>query len=111
MARGAGVFNAMVTLLGLLSDRDPFGVAEEHGWPESDRRFEESQCAHRLWDWADDQGVSLLALNLQYCLRERRVTSTLLGFSRSARVEQNVAACFEPIPERVWTDLRKDFGL
>lgn len=111
MAHGVGVFNAMITILGLLSDREPLAIARERGWPESDRRHDEARRAQTLWTWAEAHGVSLLVLNIQYCLRDRRVASTLLGFSRSARVDQNVAACFEPIPDEVWDALHQDFGL
>jgi aryl-alcohol dehydrogenase-like predicted oxidoreductase len=55
--------------------------------------------------------VGLLALNLQYCMRERRIASTILGASTPSEIEADVAAACEPVPESVWDELRGEFGL
>lgn len=128
-ARDVGVFNATVTLNGMLTDREPREVVEarQRRWadrvaqipPERmerfrqyrDRMLKEAADAQSLWEWCQERRVSLLALNLQYCLRDPRVASTLIGFSRPARVDEDVAACFAPIPDQIWTALHDEFGL
>ena len=112
-AHGTGIFNATVTVNGLLGGGDPLALAAAHGWsrPKHEQRLDEAQRAHTLWKWCQARGVSLLALNLQYSLREPRIASTLIGFSRPSRVEEDVSASFEPIPDEVWSALRAEFGL
>ena len=64
-----------------------------------------------MWEWCRDRNVDLGALNLQYCLRQRKITSTVIGFSSPERVDQNVKAYFTPIDDAIWTELHADFGL
>ena len=61
--------------------------------------------------WCRQRGVDLATLNLHFCLRERRFASILIGFSRPARVEQNVRAYAETIDAGVWEELERDFGI
>jgi len=113
-AHGVGVWNATANLAGLLSGRDPLQVAAERGrggswaWGRSDETL---LRAHDIWQWARARGIDMLALNLQYCIREPRVASTLIGFSRPGRVDEDVAACMEPIGEETWQELHEEFGL
>jgi D-threo-aldose 1-dehydrogenase len=113
-AHGVGVYNATVNLAGLLSGRDPLQMAAERGrrgswaWARSDETL---QRAHAIWQWAQARGIGMLALNLQYCMRDPRIASTLIGFSRPGRVDEDVAACLEPIDENVWRELHDEFGL
>ena len=65
----------------------------------------------RLWDWCRDRDIDLGTLNLQYCTREKRIASTVIGFSNPDRVDQNVEALFTPIEDDIWTELRRDFEL
>jgi aryl-alcohol dehydrogenase-like predicted oxidoreductase len=110
-AHDVGVFNATVTINGMLSGRDPMEVAAKWNWPRREQIMEEAQRARVLLEWAESREIALLALNLQFSLRERRISSTLIGFSRPSRVEEDVAACFEPIPDEVWRELRDEFSL
>jgi aryl-alcohol dehydrogenase-like predicted oxidoreductase len=113
-AHGVGVYNATVNMAGLLSGRDPLDIAAERGmhgnwaWGRSDETL---QRAHAIWQWAQARGIGMLALNLQYCMRDPRVASTLIGFSRPSRVDEDVAACMESIDEDVWRELHDEFGL
>jgi D-threo-aldose 1-dehydrogenase len=118
-AHDVGVLNATVNLMGLLAGRDPREVARTRtrrgGW----RREGEGdpiEYAHRLWAWCGTRGISMLALNLQYSIREPRVAAppvaaTLLGFSRPSRVDEDVAAVLEPIDASIWQELYEEFGL
>ena len=127
--KGMGVFNATVTLNGLLTDGDPMAR-----WRERDRLWErhlaqmspdrlewarerrvqdkeQAERAAQLWEWCQMRKISLLALNLQFCLRDPRIASTLIGFARPARVEEDIAACWVPIPEDTWDKLYETFHL
>jgi len=90
-----GVFNGAALILGLLSGRDPreFPVRKE------------TPRAIELWEWARKRNANLLALNLQFCVREPRISSTLVGCSNPAQVEADVAALSEPIPDALWEEL------
>jgi aryl-alcohol dehydrogenase-like predicted oxidoreductase len=111
--------NATANLWGLLAGRDPREVARARERMRAWSREGEGdpvERAHRLWTWCGERGVSLLALNLQYSLRAPRSAarppaSTLIGFSRPSRVDEDVAALLEPIDASVWQELYEEFGL
>ena len=99
-AHDVGVLNGAAVILGLLSGRDP-------------REFparQETPRAIELWNWAQERHVDLLALNLQFCLRETRITSTLVGCASPAQVEADVAALSEAISDSVWQELHELLG-
>jgi aryl-alcohol dehydrogenase-like predicted oxidoreductase len=97
-AGNVGVFNAMAVMYGLFSGRDPREAARNADPSEIQR-------ARALWEWAQARGVNLLALNLQFCMREPRITSTLVGVANPEQIEEDVAAISETIPEEVWQEL------
>jgi len=101
-AHDVGVLNGAAVLLGLLSGRDPREIAPQLRSFATEERMLRA-CA--LWDWAQARGVSLLALNLQFCMRESRIASTLAGASSPEEIETDVAAVSEGIPEDVWQEL------
>ena len=68
-----------------------------------------AERAGQMSDWCRQRDIDLATLNLHFCLRERRFASTLIGFSRPARVEQNVRAYAETIDESIWDELERDF--
>lgn len=110
VANGVGVINASIMVNGLLGGAEPLGMTEKaryHG------RLENVPVAlaQRLWEWCRDRDLDLGTLNLQYCLREPRIASTVLGFSSPARIDQNVEAVDAAIDETVWAELYRDFGL
>lgn len=110
-----GVFNGTPTIKGLLAGRDPRVVAEENRASGAHGTYQptddEVDRAAALWEFARSEGTDLLSLNLQYCRREPRVTSTLVGASRPEEIEQDVAAITRTIPEQVWQKLADRFGL
>jgi D-threo-aldose 1-dehydrogenase len=70
------------------------------------RRMEERVSqAQNLWNWAQAENVNLLALNLQYCLRDPRISAVLMGAATPSQIEADVAALGEKIPEVVWEKL------
>lgn len=67
--------------------------------------------AAKLATWCERRGTDLATLNLHYCLREARFASILIGFSRPARVLQNVASYATSIDPAIWDELTRDFGI
>lgn len=105
---GVGVFNAAAVWLGLLGGEEPervVAVSGRIGSPEVVGRAQE------LWLWAQQRGIDLLALNLQLCMRERRIASTLLGCGTPEEIERDVAAARTPVPESAWAELSERFGV
>jgi len=107
-AHNVGVLNGAAVMLGLLGGRDPREVAPKLGRFATDERV---QRVCELWGWAQSVGVSLLALNLQFCLRERRIGSTLVGASNPAQIEADVQALSEEIPDELWQELAARLGV
>lgn len=117
-AKDVGVLNATVTMLGLLSGRDPYEVARERfNWvehEESERAARYRTMIHRareMWEWAKEHDVSLLALAIQYSLRDPRVAANLMGVSHAERIEEDVAAVQTPIAPQIWEEFEEAFGL
>ncbi len=103
-----GIYNGTAIMLGLLGGGDPREAATKIGGFASEQRVKR---ACELWDWAQARGVSLLALNLQFCMRQQRIASTLIGASRPTRIENAIAAVSEQIPEDIWQELHERFGI
>jgi D-threo-aldose 1-dehydrogenase len=57
-------------------------------------------------------GVPLGAAALQFSMRDPRITSTVVGVSRPARVEETIAWATWPIPDDLWEELAgHEYGL
>lgn len=74
-------------------------------------RADTAERSQELTDWCAARGLELSTLNLHFCLREKRFASILIGFSRPARVAQNMEALTTTIDETVWEELARDFGI
>jgi aryl-alcohol dehydrogenase-like predicted oxidoreductase len=113
--RGVGVMNGMAVLGGLLGGRNPLDVAGELDAPSGGKgggiyrtRGTEAQRAHALWSFARERQIPLLALNLQYILREPRIASTLLGAAQADEIEEDVRMALHPLPDGIWEDLSEE---
>lgn len=102
-----GVLNGTALLLGLLSGSDPRKSVPVVLMGDEK---EKAQRAYKLWEWAQSRGVSLLALNLQFCLRERRIASTLLGVANPEQLETDIAAISEKVSDNIWSELYERFN-
>jgi aryl-alcohol dehydrogenase-like predicted oxidoreductase len=49
-----------------------------------------------------DEGINLLALALQFCLREERIHGNPIGNLNIEQLEMNVRAVSEPLPDDVF---------
>ncbi|MGD0089157.1 MAG: aldo/keto reductase [Planctomycetota bacterium] len=111
-AREVGVYNGMAVLGGLLGGDEPRGAPPG---PLAVRPYahesEEIRRAQALWEFARAHGVSLLALNLQFCLREQRIASTLLGMQTPDEAVRDVEAVSQAVSADVWRELGGRFGL
>jgi aryl-alcohol dehydrogenase-like predicted oxidoreductase len=115
-AHDVGVLDGMVIVRGLLGGEDPLEVARRNQAAEDQPEpylpaDDEVELARELWEWAGERGIDLLELNLQYCLREPRIDSVLLGAATPDQIERDVDAVAEPLPESVWKELRESFDL
>ena len=68
-----------------------------------------AERARQVSDWCRERDVDLATLNLHFCLRERRFASTLIGFSRPARVEEYVKTYEATFADEIWEELKRDW--
>ncbi len=94
-----GVINGSPIAMGLLS-----GVE-----PDVNERPPEGKIAHKLWQWTNDNNLSLLNLAIQFCLRQPLIATNLSGSKNVTEVEQNFAAATTPIADEVWEEYNSRF--
>jgi aryl-alcohol dehydrogenase-like predicted oxidoreductase len=87
--------------MGLLSGRDPDSV----GTPKWTPPAAEVAGARLIHAWCRERGVSVLALALQFSLRQPRFACTLIGAATAAEVQGCWDAVTAEIPEAVWAEL------
>ena len=99
--KGIGLVNGAALAMGLLSGRDPDSIGTPVWTPPAD----EVQAAKEVHRWCAEWRVPVLALALQFSLRQPRYDCTLLG----AATAEEVAGCWDAlnfeIPDAVWTAL------
>jgi aryl-alcohol dehydrogenase-like predicted oxidoreductase len=99
-ARDVGVLNGFSIVRGLLTGADPVAAAARGRWGNQ----EDVERAKRILAWSQERGVSMLALALQFCLREQRIHGNALGSQNVTELEANVRAVTEPLPPGVFDD-------
>jgi aryl-alcohol dehydrogenase-like predicted oxidoreductase len=99
-ARDVGVLNGFSIVRGLLTGADPAAAAARGRWGNE----EDVVRAERMLAWARERGVSLLALALQFCLREERIHGNPLGSQNTGELEANGAAVTERLPEGIFAE-------
>lgn len=97
-AEGVGIVNAAVLGAGVLSRPQDhhtlYGYLPlKDGILEAARRMEEATLA---------EGIPLSTLALQFSLRDPRISSTAVGFSRQERIGQTLDALATPVPAQLW---------
>jgi len=95
---GVGIVNAAVLGAGVLSrprrDHALYGYLPIRlGILEAARRMEEE---------AAKESIPLSTLAIQFSLRDPRIASTAIGFSKSERLPQTLRALETEVPERLW---------
>lgn len=100
-ARGVGLVNGAALAMGLLSGRDPDTIGTDRWTPPPT----EVQAAKQIHSWCAERGVPVLALALQFSIRQPRFDCTLIG----AATASEVVGCWEAlnfeIPENVWEEV------
>lgn len=99
--RGVGTVNAAAYGGGMLS-KGPEAVQRYMYRPAAPELLER---ARRLAAACARYEVPLAAAALQFSLREPRITSTIVGFSRPERVQETLRLANQSIPEVLWKTL------
>ncbi|HYG57411.1 MAG TPA: aldo/keto reductase [Symbiobacteriaceae bacterium] len=99
--RGVSVINGAALAMGLLSGRDPDSI----GTPKWKPPALELAGARQVHAWCKVRGVSVLALALQFSLRQPRFACTLIGAATPAEVQGCWDAATQEIPAKVWEEL------
>ena len=90
-----GIINGSPIAMGLLSSVEPDPSA----------RYPDGKRAHKLWCWAQENNLNLLALAIQFCLRQPLIDTILTGSKNASEVEQNYRAATTEIPSEVWNTM------
>ncbi|MDP9352260.1 MAG: aldo/keto reductase [Chloroflexota bacterium] len=99
--RGMAVLNAAPYASGLLA-KGPDSAARyvyQEAPPEVVERARALQAA------CERHNVPLAAASLQFSMRDRRVTATIVGMTKPERIPQTVDLAQHPIPEELWGEL------
>ena len=100
------VVNASPFQQGLLAGIDPDEANRVRlataSWP---ARTGDLACARLLWQWAREREVDLRALALQFCLREPRIATTLVGPRSRVEIDEVIASANVHISDEHWTAL------
>ena len=102
-ARDVGVLNGFSIVRGILTGVDVDLAAARGHW----RHDEDLPRARAMRQWCLDRGVSLLAIALQYCLREERIHGNPLGSQNVAELEANVAAVTQALPAGIFEEFAR----
>lgn len=106
--RRLGVINASPFLAGLLSGGDPMEVVARRvmagRWQPN---LQDVQRARLLWKWSTERGVDLRALAIQFCLRNERITTTLIGPRRPSDMVENIVAAIQDLATEDWHALEE----
>ena len=95
---GVGVILAQAVLAGLLAGPDP-------ATDERLRSHPDFAAARRWWEWSRDRDVPLLAVALQYVLRNPHISCILVGAKTPQEIEANITAISTPLPEGIWNEV------
>ena len=90
-----GIINGSPIAMGLLSSVEPDPSA----------RYPDGKRAHKLWCWAQENNLNLLALAIQFCLRQPLIDTILTGSKNASEVEQNYIAATTEVPSEVWNKM------
>ncbi len=92
-AADLGVLNGWSIMRGWLTGAPVESFIPRDKWGEDQQRAE----AMRLW--CGEQGIDMLALTLQFCLRENRIHGNPIGSLNIEQLERNVVAALAPIAD------------
>jgi aryl-alcohol dehydrogenase-like predicted oxidoreductase len=99
---GVGVLNGSPLAHGLLIGEDPDHMSEAVRSRVAER---ELAATRRFNNWCRERGVPMIAVVLQFCLRQPLIHCTLSGAKNRAELEQNLRAATMPLPPALWDEL------
>lgn len=94
-----------------------FGWLSDVAWDDvllarnSDGQSDEERRVHAARRWAERRGLSKVHLSLQYCMRESRISTVLVGAETPEQMRQSIKSVTTPLPDSVWTDLSEEMGV
>jgi aryl-alcohol dehydrogenase-like predicted oxidoreductase len=103
-----GVFNGSPLAHGLLNGEDPDELNQRILVRASER---ELNAARRFYRWCREREstgrppVPMIAVVLQFCLRQPLLHCTLTGAKTPAELRQNLECAATPLPEGIWDEL------
>ncbi|MFC7458172.1 aldo/keto reductase [Brachybacterium sp. GCM10030267] len=102
-ADGVGIINAAVLGAGVLArPQEPHTL---YGYLPI--RDEVLHAARRMEAVADSAGVALSTLALQFSVRDPRISSTAVGFSKASRIAQTLDALATEVAPEVWDEIEE----
>lgn len=96
-----GLVNGAALAMGLLSGRDPDTIGTPVWTPPAD----EVRAAKEVTTWCEARGIPVLALALQFSLRQEAYDCTLIGAASAAEVSGCWDALHIGITDAVWDEL------
>ena len=100
-----GVMNGWSILRGLLTGVDIDAAMATGRW----KNDADAKPAREIWKWCQEEGIDLLQLALQFCLRENRIHGNNIGSLNTEQLEANVRAASTPLPNDIWEKYRERF--
>ena len=96
--KNVGVINGSPIAMGLLSGIKPSrtNTLTDH------INQAENEKAFQLWQLADDLGVKLLDVAIQFSIRQPMIGCTLTGAKNATEVEQSYKSAITNLPDSVW---------
>jgi aryl-alcohol dehydrogenase-like predicted oxidoreductase len=105
---GMGCIVASPYQQGLLAVADPDEANEVRkktgSWLAREGDLEKARA---LWNWAHEHGADLRAMAVQFCIREPRIASTLVGPRSASEVLAAIASATTAVPEEHWETLMR----
>ena len=101
-----GVMNGWSILRGLLTGVDIDAEVAQGRWA----NHPDLESARARWKWCKEEGVDLLQLALQFCLKDDRIHGNNIGSLNVEQLEANVRAASIPLPDEVWEKYEARFG-
>lgn len=98
---GIGIINGAALAMGLLSGRHPSTIGTKVWSPP----VNELEAALEVYKWCENRNISILALALQFSLRQPRIHSTLIGAATAEEVQGCWDAVTSYLPQSVWEEL------
>lgn len=106
-AADIGIMNGWSILRGLLTGID-IDEAREKGRYKNDQ---DADAARQIRAWCLQEGVDLLQLAIQFCIKEDRIHGNPIGSLNIEQLEANVKAASTPIADEVWAKYKSSFGV